>query len=958
MNKKLKKILSIFTCSLVLVTTSNLAMYSEIFADDGAEEDIPPVLVPVDDRDEEIAPESLEENVVVHNEDAEEGAAIAVERAANSGDVPVGVVNGEVAVPEGDGDVAAQPVTINLVIPFSHDGYKFPTKTVTLNAGEKLSSNEDARAYIEDFRRISYYQNVRPKTWKDQEDHILTNAELLEKPQDKDATYTIYESERKLIYTFNYIDGREKERRPADYASYKIPTQGTIKNTELNKYVKINFIEQKGNTLQNAKFDQFEHFHAQLIGEAIVEHNKPGKFNEFYEWVARNENNTDLDDQMRIRDFLGTVSMSGTNGGYANFHWRMTFRTILKISDASKENPKEVHYKTVFTDYNKDGAVVTKRDFDVTLNSTSTRLRLKGRNKVFDGQNSSIYPDLMALQTSEGYGSNNPLVLGKRSLDFEWPEDLKTNYKLVVSGSHEMGDFVDKIYSFYRRVKMTVDNGDNDTNEYTVYQGLKVSEGDNLEGLSQPAPQEGKIFLGWKLDEKTRFTSLEALKNFVVKSATDFTVHAQYEIDKTKLIAKIQEGKTLLDDSDTYTPSTIAKLQETITAGETEKDSDASTVETVNTAIANIDEAITNLKRKANLEKLKTLVDEVDDLDESIYTPDSYSKLAEPLNTAKEILTNPEIDQNSVDRAYDELKKAKDGLKPKADKSTLNKLIEEAESKTDKDYLPNSLKDLPTAIEEARKVAQNDNASKEDVERAVNKLQEELNKLVPRPDKTELEKLIETAKEKEADKYTEDSFKELQEALENAEKVNKDDNADSDKVTEAKDKLKNALEKLVEEVKTSIPDTYPVADPLPVFPIDEVPNDENKEEDIKFSIPTTYPVADPLPAFPIDKVPADENKEESSTTSTSSATTSSTSFKTEETTNQLSDATSKTDESIKDSSKLDDKSKSKDIKKGKKTEKKALAKTGENISISILLVLSIMSIILVLRSNLKKDELV
>lgn len=215
MNKKLKKILSIFTCSLVLVTTSNFAMYSEIFADDGAEEDIPPVLVPVVDSDEENAPESLEENVVVHNEgvenedDGDEASPLVA-------DSPVAEVGEEVSPV-----VATTPITITLKIPMSHDGYTFPDETIKLNSGEKLSSNEQAKAYIENFRRISYYLNVRPKTWKDQEDHILTNAELLEKTQDKDATYTIYESERKLIYTFNYIDGREKKLRPADYAYIK-----------------------------------------------------------------------------------------------------------------------------------------------------------------------------------------------------------------------------------------------------------------------------------------------------------------------------------------------------------------------------------------------------------------------------------------------------------------------------------------------------------------------------------------------------------------------------------------------------------------------------------------------------------------------------------------------------------------------------------------------------------------
>ena len=895
MKMKTKKLLAILICSLMLITTLNIFTYSEIFAennDDGSEDRI---VVPVDDVTE--APE----------------------------------------------EAPATPVTINLVIPFSHDGYKFPTKTVTLNAGEKLSSNEDARAYIEDFRRISYYLNVRPKTWKDQEDHTLTNAQLLEKPQDKDATYTIYESERKLIYTFNYIDGREKERRPADYASYKIPTQGTIKNTELNKYVKINFIEQKGNTLQNAKFDQFEHFHAQLIGEAIVEHNKPGKFNEFYEWEERNENKTVLDDQMRIRDFLNTVSMSGTNGGYANFQWRMTFRTILKISDASKDNPKDVHYKTVFTDYNKDGAVVTKRDFDVTLNSTSTRLPLGGRDKVFGGQSPYYYPEMMALQTSAGYGSNNPLVLGKRSLDFEWPEDLKTNYKLVVSGSHEMGDFVDKMYSFYRRVVMTVDNGDGNTSKNTVYQGQKVSEGDNVEGLTLPTVQEGKIFRGWKLDDNKTFTTVEALKNFVVTSGKDFTIQAQYEIDKSNLIAKIKEGKTKLGDADQYTPSSIAKLQEAITAGETERDSKTSTVESVGTAITNIDKAIANLKPRANVDQLKKLVGDVEGLDENLYTPDSFKKLEEPLKNAKAILENPDAEQSAVDKAYEELKAAKDQLKQKADKNTLNKLIEEAKGKKEKDYLPNSMKGLPAAIEAAKKIALDDNATDQDVNGSIEKLQEELNKLVPRPDKSELQELIETAKGKEADKYTEDSYTNLQKELEKAKLVNDDDNADADQVGEAIESLKNALEKLQEkpeEIRTSIPTDYPTAQPLPVFPINEVPEDTTTTTTTTTTTATTTTTTTTTTTEPEETTITSVTKPETTTTTVAKPDTTSTTARTgQETSLTAGSANNQVREQ-----------------KTQEAKKKQLPKTGESMTMSRFVLLVVMFALISLRVKLKRDE--
>ena len=179
------------------------------------------------------------------------------------------------------------------------------------------------------------------------------------------------------------------------------------------------------------------------------------------------------------------------------------------------------------------------------------------------------------------------------------------------------------------------------------------------------------------------------------------------------------------------------------------------------------------------------------------YTPESVKELEEAVEAAQAIYDNPNADQNKVDEAKENVAAKLAALKAKAQKDALNLAITAAEGDAvlvDK-YTEGSIEKLQKAIEEAKKVLADENASQENVDAAVQVVQAAQEALVK---KDELKAAVEDATNVvgATDKYTADSLAALQAAIDDANAVLDNPEATQAEIDAAVQAVKEAKEAL------------------------------------------------------------------------------------------------------------------------------------------------------------------
>lgn len=95
--------------------------------------------------------------------------------------------------------------------------------------------------------------------------------------------------------------------------------------------------------------------------------------------------------------------------------------------------------------------------------------------------------------------------------------------------------------------------------------------------------------------------------------------------------------------------------------------------------------------------------------------------------------------QSEVDEQVTALENAINGLERKIDYEKLNEAIQNAETKKEDDYTPNSYKEFKTALEAAKKLVADETATQEQVDQAVLELNSKMEGLIERADKIENE---------------------------------------------------------------------------------------------------------------------------------------------------------------------------------------------------------------------------
>lgn len=136
---------------------------------------------------------------------------------------------------------------------------------------------------------------------------------------------------------------------------------------------------------------------------------------------------------------------------------------------------------------------------------------------------------------------------------------------------------------------------------------------------------------------------------------------------------------------------------------------------------------------KGDKTSLISFVNSVKDLNSDNYTSTTWSKFADTLSTANNVLADENALQEEVSETYDALVRAYLSLRYKPNKDLLNELINRTESLNEAEYTPASWSVMNLALTNARTVLANEDAIQQDVDTAQSLLENAINQLVAIP---------------------------------------------------------------------------------------------------------------------------------------------------------------------------------------------------------------------------------
>ena len=331
--------------------------------------------------------------------------------------------------------------------------------------------------------------------------------------------------------------------------------------------------------------------------------------------------------------------------------------------------------------------------------------------------------------------------------------------------------------------------------------------------------------------------------------------------DKVQLQALIDEAGN--KNKDEYTEESWASFETALNEAKSVFANENASQDVVDKAFESLSKAIEELK--FNKSQLKVLIDQVENKNSEDYTEESWETFANALAEARSVFEDENATPESVDQAYRKLNEAINGLTVKVNKPELKELIDKVQDKKSEDYTDASWDAFETALEEAKAVFENEVATSEQISQAYRKLNEAINGLTVKADKSELTKVIASSATLNESDYTPESWKQFKEALDYADEVSANPNVSQEEVDEAKGKLEKAVKNLVkatgsEQKPTEKPDTKPDTKP------EQKPSD--KPEEKPTDKPDTKPEQKPTDK-PVQKPTEKPSKNNGTNTGTS-----------------------------------------------------------------------------------------
>lgn len=423
-------------------------------------------------------------------------------------------------------------------------------------------------------------------------------------------------------------------------------------------------------------------------------------------------------------------------------------------------------------------------------------LEAEHATELINSNDSDSDPDWPLTITSEDWASN-----GKFLNCMAYKDYAKYAYTAVVPGTYT----VTGTYRAGALNKLAISEADNKI-EAAQVDCPSTKEGNALTvktfTLDIKVTTEGAGTLILTAPDTNKAPQLDKL-DIVLKRTAD-------EADLTELKEVLKTAREKLAEENAYTPVSRGELETAVNAAQEVYDKAGVTQDEVNTAKANVEAKIAALVKKADKSALINAIKlaNVKTTQEDKYTAESREVLKQVIDAAAEVVNDENATQEMVDVQTAAVKDAEAKLvaiKVPVNKSGLETLVYQAKEtvKETETYTVESLQALQAAIDAAQDVLDDENATQETVDAQTSAINAAMNALVKKPvvDKTELKKAVDAAKEfasseENKEKYTEDSWKTLEDAMKAAQDVLDKPEAAQKEVDDALTALTEAKENL------------------------------------------------------------------------------------------------------------------------------------------------------------------
>ena len=238
-------------------------------------------------------------------------------------------------------------------------------------------------------------------------------------------------------------------------------------------------------------------------------------------------------------------------------------------------------------------------------------------------------------------------------------------------------------------------------------------------------------------------------------------------VDKTILNQLIEQASARVEDD--YTTTSWAAFATALAEAQSISAAEDANQVTVNHAADALQDAMESLVKRADNSNLVAAIDSIKELDESRYQPDSWAALAQALAEAEKVAANRDATADEIEAAYTNLEAAYNALALRADMTAIDDMISKVEAMDANAHTAKSWKLVADALEAAKTVAANENATQEAVDAAARTLQAAAAALVKAGDATELNALVEETKQLDLSKYTVESADAIRQAISDAE---------------------------------------------------------------------------------------------------------------------------------------------------------------------------------------------
>ena len=398
-------------------------------------------------------------------------------------------------------------------------------------------------------------------------------------------------------------------------------------------------------------------------------------------------------------------------------------------------------------------------------------LEAEHATELINSNDSDSDPDWPLTITSEDWASN-----GKFLNCMAYKDYAKYAYTAAVPGTYT----VTGTYRAGALNKLAISEADNKI-EAAQVDCPSTKEGNALTvktfTLDIKVTTEGAGTLILTAPDTSKAPQLDKL-DIVLKRTAD-------EADLTELEAVLKTARDKLAEENAYTPVSRGDLETAVNAAQEVYDKAGVTQDEVNTAKANVEAKIAALVKKADKSALINAINlaSVKTTQEDKYTAESREVLKQVIDAAAEVVNDENATQEMVDVQTAAVKDAEAKLvaiKVPVNKSGLETLVYQAKEtvKETETYTVESLQALQAAIDAAQDVLDDENATQETVDAQTSAINAAMDALVKKPvvDKTELKKAVDAAKEfasseENKEKYTEDSWKTLEDAMKAAQDV-------------------------------------------------------------------------------------------------------------------------------------------------------------------------------------------